>query len=452
MKSKGIRQVWAFAVVLWMLTMIYSGTALAASLPDKVKGLKAEAGNKKVVLTWKETEKADGYLIYLMDPAAGNGKTFVQAARVRKGSRTTYTLKGLVNFRTYQLKVAAYRKKNGKLLVGKASRVVKVKPTLPKPKAPVVETDIRSGKVTFSWKKVKHATGYRIYKKVGTKYRLVADVTDTSAVVRGLTNRKSYTFRIRAYRTSKGHTVKGHYTQLTLTVLSREQQAAALTTEVTYEGHLNQTMKFSKLDQRGKITVAAGTTVGYYYDGVGGVVILLADGTRVRGSSALITPHGKLYVHHEPYTKTAVEYYVNQVKHVTSDTNWMLWINFYTQYCYIFNREKKSASWECYGIWPCATGIMDHQTPRGNQKIVMKTERFYFKNGYGAYGMWASFIDGSPANGNAIHSPRRHYDGRLMEPYGTIGFPMSSGCVRLLDDKAKFVYDNCPIGTRLYIY
>ena len=436
-------------MLLLVMLLVPAKTVRAASVPEKVKGLKAEAKNRKVVLTWKETPKADGYLIYMRDSGS---KTKKQVARVRKGTRTTYTVKNLTNFKTYQFIVAAYRKKNGKVIVGKRSRIAEAKPTVPKPKAPEVETDIRSEKVTFTWKKVKHASGYRIYRKTGSGYKLVADVKGTSAKVKGLKNRKSYTFRICAYRTSQGHTVKGEYTKLTFTVLSRYQQAQALTTEVTYEGHMIADTTFSRLDERGKVTVSAGTTVGYYYDGNGGMIILLQDGTRVKGNSSMIVPHGCFHIHHEPYTKTAVEYYVNQVKHITSNTNWMLWINFYTQYCYIFNRKNSSSEWESYGIWPCATGIMSHPTPRGYQQIVTKAAKFYFKGGYGAYGLYASFIDGSPANGNAIHSPRRHYDGRLMDPYGTIGYPMSSGCVRLMDDKAKFVYDNCPIGTRLYIF
>ena len=449
MRTNSVRSAVRFSMVFLLMMLLGAGSVWAASAPGKVKGLKAEAKNKKAVLTWKETEKADGYLIFIK---ASGSTAFEDAGKVRKGQTTTYTVTGLENFRKYQFYVAAYRKKNGKLLMGKRSKVVQVKPTLPKPKAPVVETDIRSGKVSFSWKKIKHASGYRIYKKTGSGYKLAADVKDTSATVKGLTNRKSYTFKICAYRTSGSHTVLGHFTRLTFTVLSRAAQAAALTTHVTYEGHLTQTKTFSRLDQKGKVTVQAGTTVGYYYDGSGGVIILLRDGTRVRGNSGMISSHSSLYVHHEPYNKSAVEYYVNHVKHITSETNWMLWINFYTQYCYIFNRENSKSPWESYGIWPCATGIMDHQTPRGFLKIVDKAERFYFKDGYGAYGMYASFIDGSPADGNAIHSPRRHYDGRLMDPYGTIGFPMSKGCVRLMDDKAKFVYENCPIGTRLFIF
>ena len=87
------------------------------------------------------------------------------------------------------------------------------------------------------------------------------------------------------------------------------------------------------------------------------------------------------------------------------------------------------------------------QTPRGELEIVKKSRKFVFPNGGGAYGNWASHLTGE---GNAIHGPRRTAYGAYIDG-NRIGEPLSSGCVRLFEPFAKFVYDNMDIGTRVLV-
>ena len=59
--------------------------------------------------------------------------------------------------------------------------------------------------VTLKWNKVKGATGYKVYKKVGKKYKVVGTVKGGSRVrfkVKGLLSGKKYSFKVRAYKKS----------------------------------------------------------------------------------------------------------------------------------------------------------------------------------------------------------------------------------------------------------
>ena len=59
--------------------------------------------------------------------------------------------------------------------------------------------------VTLKWTKVKGATGYKVYKKVGSKYKTVGTVRSGSKVkfkIKKLKSGKKYSFKVRAYKKS----------------------------------------------------------------------------------------------------------------------------------------------------------------------------------------------------------------------------------------------------------
>ena len=63
--------------------------------------------------------------------------------------------------------------------------------------------------VTLRWNKVKGATGYKVYKKVGSKYKTVGTLRSGSTVkfkVKGLVCAKKYNFKVRAFKKKNGKT------------------------------------------------------------------------------------------------------------------------------------------------------------------------------------------------------------------------------------------------------
>ena len=63
--------------------------------------------------------------------------------------------------------------------------------------------------ITIKWNKVKGATGYRVYKKVGDKYKCIVTIKNGSTLkykVKDLKYAKTYGFKVRAFKKSGGKT------------------------------------------------------------------------------------------------------------------------------------------------------------------------------------------------------------------------------------------------------
>ncbi len=80
--------------------------------------------------------------------------------------------------------------------------------------------------VTLKWSKVKGATGYKVYKLVGKKYRAVGTVRSGKKVkykVKGLKSGKKYSFKVRAFKKKNGKVT-----------WSKSSKAKAVKTKIDY--------------------------------------------------------------------------------------------------------------------------------------------------------------------------------------------------------------------------
>ena len=102
----------------------YSKTAYAKPVLSKPANIKAKAGKKSAVVSWKKVSGATGYKVYRATKS--NGKYSV-VKTITKQSTVKYTNKKLKSKKTYYYKVRAYKKVNGKLVYGSYSKIVKVK-------------------------------------------------------------------------------------------------------------------------------------------------------------------------------------------------------------------------------------------------------------------------------------------------------------------------------------
>ncbi len=446
-------------LLVWIacLTVLMSGNAFASNKPAKVKKLKAKAYEKSVQLTWEASSDASGYEIY-MRKAYMNG-SYKLIARIKKKSTTQYLKKKLKIGKKYSFYIVAYKKKNGKKYYSAHSNVARATTKVLTPDAVqgVIGASI-SKQAIFTWKAVYGATGYDILQKTNGKYHKIKTVKKPAATIKNLKNGTTYTFRIRAIREKGGYKAKGKGYTISIKVETLETQSQRLITRDIYSVQITETATLDRLDGNGSVTLYAGTVCGvawknYEYGDSSNdhvpLYFVLDDGTKLEGRTGICTQLDDLYWNHsKAFGPLVAEYYVNVMYPQSSESNWMLWINYYTQYCYVFRRTKVGAKWKHYATWETATGKYGMtQTPRGELSIVKKSQRYYFPKGGGAYGLWASHLTGE---GNAIHGPRRNSDGSYIDP-SEIGYPISSGCARLMDEYAKFVYDNMPLGTRVLV-
>lgn len=124
----------------------------------KVTSLKASSSKTdRVKLQWGKAANADGYQILRYNTSL---KKFVKVANV---SGTSYTDKRKTAGKPYRYKVRAYKKASGKTYYGSLSKEAKV---IVKPKAPtgVSAKRLSATSVQISFKPVKNAASYRIYK------------------------------------------------------------------------------------------------------------------------------------------------------------------------------------------------------------------------------------------------------------------------------------------------
>lgn len=139
--------------------------------------------------------------------------------------------------------------------------------------------------------------------------------------------------------------------------------------------------------------------------------------------------------------KGSPEVFINN-QNLLSSTAFMIWINTTAQKTYIFTKNKNN--WKLTKAFICATGKDSTPTIKGIFKSSSKAAFVYDKK-YDCYLKYVTQI----YNGYLLHSVILDKDGKIID--GTLGRKKSHGCVRLSLDDSKWIYDNVPLKTTIYI-
>jgi len=108
---------------------------------------------------------------------------------------------------------------------------------------------------------------------------------------------------------------------------------------------------------------------------------------------------------------------------------------------------------ELVGTMLCSTGIDASPTPTGIYQAHGRTggenngEWYYFEE-FDCYAKWAYRIVGGIMFHSVVYSPQKKLRKSTVEKLGT---KASHGCIRLEVKHAKWIYDNCPMGTTVEI-
>ena len=162
----------------------------------KITSIKA-TGYNKAKIKWQQVKGADRYFIY-----RGTSKKNLSFWAVEwDPTVTSYTDTGLECGKKYYYQVVAgvYTTK----FVSKKSKLVSVRPTLSKPQ---VSAKTKGKKqIKISWKKVKGASGYEIYRSTSSKgkYKKIKTIKNGSICSftnKKLKSKKTYYYKVRAYR------------------------------------------------------------------------------------------------------------------------------------------------------------------------------------------------------------------------------------------------------------
>ncbi|BBF43889.1 glycosyl hydrolase, family 25 [Lachnospiraceae bacterium KM106-2] len=165
---------------------------ITVSKPTNVKAKRASASSIKV--TWKKATNANQYEVYRATSKKGTYK------KVKTTTATSFTNSKLTTGKTYYYKVYGVYKSGSTTKKSAASSITSAKTSLSK-------TTLKSAKagkkqVKLSWSKVSSASGYRIFRATSKNgsYKKVRDVKGTSATIKGLKAKKTYYFKVKAYK------------------------------------------------------------------------------------------------------------------------------------------------------------------------------------------------------------------------------------------------------------
>ena len=199
-------------------------------------------------------------------------------------------------------------------------------------------------------------------------------------------------------------------------------------------------------------SVSAGDIVHYFKSDGSASLIETSNGTRGWIADSAIRVAWRTY-HNDSvyYSKEAKEAFVNQLHDYSSSTNYLVWVNLYSTTVNIFQGSK--GNWKLIKTGECTIGAPNTPTRVGVFSIYSKTHHWSFDDyNIGRTDVsrcnYVSLFDG----GIAFHT-RLYYSGTSTF-YGnsSLSAELSHGCVRCPDEIAIFIYNNCPIGTRVVVY
>ena len=128
----------------------------------------------------------------------------------------------------------------------------------------------------------------------------------------------------------------------------------------------------------------------------------------------------------------------------SSATNWLILVD--TTRCKVGVFWGSKGHWQLQRMMDCAPGKSSTPTVKG--RFTVKSKGYYFDSGAARCFYFTQFY------GNYLfHSVLYHQNPRptsIMD--GRVGTGLSHGCVRLKLENAKWIYDNIPRGTKVYIW
>ena len=398
----------------------YSNAVTAIpGMPAAISGLKIKSGNEKVILSWKASENATGYRIFSYDPSTKK-LTGIKSVRT-----TTYTVTGLTNGESYSYRVRPYNDNGEKLVCGAYSKIVTT--IAGKPEA---ITDLKAfganGEAILSWSKSEVDQYYQIfqYDFNSKKWNKIQRTTDTNAIVTGLTNGKTYRFRVLNYNRLNGTLYYAGSNTADVKPGSSKTGWVTVNGNKYYYKDGNRLKKYQKID--GKY---------YYFDDDSGK--MLTGWHYVYGFKLYFDP------------KTGARW--NDVDSlIGKQSSYVIKVNCQANVVNIYATDGDKGYVIPVKAFVCTTGASSTPTVKGTFYTPDKW-RWQVLMGP-SYGQWVTQI----YRGYYFHSVfyNRYNDNNSLAigAYNNLGNSGSHGCVRLTAGDAKWIYDNCKLGTKVITY
>lgn len=129
----------------------------------------------------------------------------------------------------------------------------------------------------------------------------------------------------------------------------------------------------------------------------------------------------------------------------SSVTDYLIWVNLSMQRVNIFKDE--AGTWKLIHSCIVGTGAPGRGTPPGIYTTTYKLRAGWTTKTYTVRPV-IGFKEGT---GYAFHS-RLYYPNTSTLSDGSIGYPVSHGCVRMYDEDVWYIYNNIPLKTTVVVY
>lgn len=144
------------------------------------------------------------------------------------------------------------------------------------------------------------------------------------------------------------------------------------------------------------------------------------------------------------YDAQTKEIWIN-AKQYSSQTDYLVWINITYQHVNIFKGSQ--GNWALEKSYLVGTGSKGRDTPVGVYTVGTRSPAGWTTDVYNV----RPVIRFKMGSGLAFHS--RIYDPAYTHIIdGSIGYPVSHGCIRMYDEDVDWMYDNIPKGTTVVVY
>lgn len=175
-----------------------------------------------------------------------------------------------------------------------------------------------------------------------------------------------------------------------------------------------------------------------YYEAYSKEKVLARVSTGYKGNYTLS------WAQNNDYDAPTKEIWINAKKYA-SKTNYLVWVNISNQRVNVF--EGSQGQWRLSKCFLVGTGARGTDTPVGVYTVGTRTFSGWTTDKYNVRPV-VRFKMGS---GLAFHS--RIYDPKYTRiTDGSIGYPVSHGCVRMYDEDVWWIYYTIPEGTTVVVY
>ena len=387
----------------------------AENVPDGIK------------ITWKSVKGAEGYRIYRRT----SGSDWTKLATLSSSS-LTYTDEGsFKNNIKYYYTVRAYKGSDWGYF--HRTGVSQTKLDIPS----LTEAKNSSGGIKVTWKSVKGATSYRVYRKTsGSSWKHIKTVSSTSYTDgSSLTSGKEYTYTVRAckgsdrsYFDSKG--VK-ELKLSTPTLVSAKKSSSGI--KITWKSVKGaEGYRVYRKTSGSSWTRIATTASTSYTD------------KKAKSSNYIYTVRAYRGSDLSWYNSSGVTLnkMLAKAQGYSSSTKWLILVDTKSNKVGIYNGSK--GKWVEKKYWSCTSGARSTPTPKGTYTV--KAKGLAFGHGYTCWYYTQFYGD------YLFHSVLYNPGSKTKIQDGRLGINASHGCIRLTLTNAKWIYDNIPRGTKVVIY